>query len=128
MCIFIALLIYIGIVDTSNIISYWDKSGLTIHKPIESMTFWRFQQIKQYFHVSPLSTSYLSTARWYTKLEPLASLLCTKFQTYVILGQDISFDKIMVPFARRSKHTLKMKNKPVKKGFKIWALCDHGYL
>ena len=128
MHIFIALLIYIGIVSTSNISSYWDKDGLTIHKPMESMTLFRFQQIKRYFHVSAPPTSHLPTARWYTKLEPLASLLRTKFQAYVILGQNVSFDEIMVPFAGRSKHTLKMKNKLVKEGFKIWALYDHGYL
>jgi hypothetical protein len=123
MRIFIALLIYIGIVSTSNICSYWDKDGLTIHRPMESMTFFRFQQIKRYFHVSPPITT-----QWHMKLEPLASLLRTKFQAYVVLGQNVSFDEMMVPFAGRSKHTLKMKNKPIKEGFKIWALCDHGYL
>jgi hypothetical protein len=124
---FIALLIYIGIIGTSNIISYWDTSGLTIHKPMEFMTFFRFEQIKRYFHVSaPPTTSVLVC--WHTKLEPLASLLRTKFKAYVVLGQDVSFDEMMVPFAGRSKHTLKIKNKPVKEGFKIWALCDHGYL
>jgi hypothetical protein len=92
------------------------------------MTYYRFQQIKRYFHVSAPVTSHLSTARWYTKLEPLASLLCMKFQAYVVLGQNVSFDEMMVPFAGRSRHTLKMKNKPIKEGFKIWALCDHGYL
>jgi hypothetical protein len=86
MCIFIALLIYIGIVGTSNIDGFWDKSGLTIHKPMEFMTLFWFQQIKRYFHVSPPPTSRLSTAHWYTKLEPLYSLLRTKFQAYVVLG------------------------------------------
>jgi hypothetical protein len=128
MRIFIALLIYIGTVSASNISSYWDKDGLTIHKPMESMTYFRFQQIKRYFHVSPPLASHLSTARWHTKLEPLCSLLRTKFQAYVVLGQNVSFDEMMVPFAGRSKHTLKMKNKPISEGFKIWALCDHGYL
>jgi hypothetical protein len=46
----------------------------------------------------------------------------------VVLGQNVSFDEMMVPFSGRSKHTLKMKNKPILEGFKIWALCDHGYL
>jgi hypothetical protein len=83
MYIFIALLIYIGIVGTSNIVSYWDKSGNTFHKPIESMTLYQFQQIKRYFHISPppitSKLSHLPTTRWYTKLEPLASLFRTKF-------------------------------------------------
>jgi hypothetical protein len=53
MRIFIALLIYIGIVGTSNIRSYWNKSESTTHKPMESMTFFRFQQIKRYLYVLP---------------------------------------------------------------------------
>src|SRR5258706_903004 len=128
MRIFVALLIYMGIVGTSSISSFWDKQGNTVHKPMEFMTYYRFSQIKRYFHVSAPDISRLSTARWHTKLEPLASLLRTKFQEYVVLGQDVSFDEMMVPFSGRSRHTLKMKNKPISEGFKIWALCDHGYL
>jgi hypothetical protein len=92
------------------------------------MTFFRFEQIKSYFHVSPPPSTSLSTACWYTKLDPLSNLLCTKFKAYVVLGQNVSFNEMTVPFSRRSKHTLKMKNKPINEGFKIWALCDHGYL
>jgi hypothetical protein len=128
MRIFIALLIYIGIVSTSNIASFWNKSRNTIHKLMELMTYYRFSQIKRYFHVSALDISRLSTAQWYTKLEPLASMLRTKFQAYVVLGQNVSFDEMIVPFSGRSRHTLKMKNKLISKGFKVWALCDHGYL
>jgi len=39
MRIFIALLIYISIIGTSNTVSFWDKSGNTIYKLIESITF-----------------------------------------------------------------------------------------
>jgi hypothetical protein len=95
---------------------------------MESMTYYRFQQIKRYFYVSALVTSYQPTVRWHTKLEPLASLLRMKFQAYVVLGQNVSFDEMMVPFAGRSKHILKMKNKPISERFKIWALCDYRYL
>ena len=123
MRIFIALLIYIGIVGTSNISSFWNKTGNTIHKPMESMSFFQFEQIKWYFHVSPPITTH-----WHMKLEPLASLLHTEFQAYVILRQNVSFDEMMVPFSGWSQHTLKMKNKPISEGFKVWALCDHGYL
>jgi hypothetical protein len=45
-----------------------------------------------------------------------------------VLGQNVSFNKMMVPFSKRSQHTLKMKNKPISEGFKVWALCNHGYL
>jgi hypothetical protein len=86
---------------------------------MEFMTYYRFSQIKRYFHISALDISSISTAQWHTKLEPLANLLRTKFQEYVVLGQNVSFDEMMVPFSGRSQHTLKMKNKLVSEGFKV---------
>jgi hypothetical protein len=87
------------------------------------MTYYRYQQIMRYFHVSPPPlpkiTQPYTTAPWYMKLEPLASLLRKKFQAYVILGQNVSFDEMIVPYSGRSRHTLKMPNKPVSEGFKV---------
>jgi len=129
MRVFIALLIYIGIAGTAHIESYWTKDSNAIHKPMAFMTYFRFQQIKRYFHISsPPTSSRQPISQWHMKLEPLASLLRTKFQAFVVLSQNVSFDEMMIPFSGRSKHTLKMKNKPIKEGFKVWALCDHGYL
>jgi len=34
---------------------------------------------------------------------------------------------MVVRFCGRSHHTLKIRNKPIKEGYKIFALCDHGY-
>ena len=94
------------------------------------MSFYRFQQIKRYFHVSPppSTTTRIPLSHWHLKLEPLASMLRTKFQAYVVLGQNVSFDEMMIRFSGKLVHTLKMPNKLVKKGFKIWALYDQGYL
>jgi hypothetical protein len=60
MRIFIALLTYMGIAGTSNIRGFWNKSGNTIHKPMEFITLFWFQQIMRYFHVS--APSHPSTA------------------------------------------------------------------
>ena len=127
MRIFIALLIYISFTSNSNIKSYWLES-MNTHILIQYMTLFRFEQIKRYLHISPPPTTSLSTTQWHTKLEPLASQLRTRFKALVVLGQNVSFDEMMVPYSGRSKHTLKMKNKLIKEGFKIWALCDHSYL
>ena len=34
----------------------------------------------------------------------------------------------MIKFCGKTAHNLKIKNKPVKQGFKIWILGDHGYV
>ena len=101
MRIFIALLIYISIISALNIESFWDKDSLTIYKLIKFITFYQFKQIKRYLHIllPPSTTAQIPLSQWHLKLEPLASMLCTKFQTYVILSQNVSFDEIMVPFS-----------------------------
>jgi hypothetical protein len=129
--IYIALLIYIGIYKNSNIEDFWSKE-ITIHKPIEYISYFCFQQIKHYFHVSPPPVSnnptHLPIKLWYMKLALLYILLQKHFQIYTILGQNVSFDEIMVAFTGRSRHTLKMKNKPISEGFKLWALYDYSYI
>jgi len=62
MRIFIAVLIYIGIVGTSNIASFWDKGEHTIHKPMAFITYYWYQQIMRYFHISPLPLFTQTTA------------------------------------------------------------------
>jgi Transposase IS4 len=34
----------------------------------------------------------------------------------------------MVAFKGRSKHTVKLKNKPIDTGYKLWCIGDHGYI
>jgi hypothetical protein len=34
----------------------------------------------------------------------------------------------MLPFFGRSEDTVKMKNKSIKEGFKVWVLADYGYI
>jgi len=85
MRVFIALLIYIGIASIAYIESYWAKDSNAIHKPIAFMIYFQFQQIKRYFHISTL-TSRLLISQWYSKLEPLASPLRTRFQAFVVLS------------------------------------------
>jgi hypothetical protein len=34
----------------------------------------------------------------------------------------------MIPFRGNSDHTVKIKNKPISEGYKVWVLGDHGYV
>jgi hypothetical protein len=85
----------------------------------------RFEEIKRWFHLSPPQT--LARRRFFNKLEPLSSHLQERFQNYVVPATQISIDEMMVRFTGRSHHTLRMPNKPIPEGYKIYALCEHGY-
>ena len=64
---------------------------------------------------------------WYQKIEPLGSILREQFQQYYLPGTKDAIDEMVVRFCGRSRHRLKIRNKPIKEGYKIFALCDHGY-
>jgi hypothetical protein len=49
-------------------------------------------------------------------------------QTYLILEIEVAIDEIIVRFHGRSSDTCKMPNKPIKQGYKIFALADDAYI
>jgi hypothetical protein len=40
---------------------------------------------------------------------------------------NVSVDEMIILFFGRSKHTFKTPDKPIKEGYKIFALCEAGY-
>jgi Transposase IS4 len=58
----------------------------------------------------------------------MLSIFRTACWTYLILGTEVAIDEIMVRFHGRSSDTCKMPNKPIKQGYKIFALADNGYV
>ena len=65
--------------------------------------------------------------QWWYKLEPIASEFRTLYTQYWIPGINLSIDEMMVQCFGRSQHTFKAPNKPIKEGYKIFALCEAGY-
>jgi hypothetical protein len=51
-----------------------------------------------------------------------------RFQAVMTLGSRVAYDEQMLPFTGRSAHVTKVPGKPHPDGFKVWALCDRGYL
>lgn len=64
---------------------------------------------------------------WYSKVKPFAAPLRMASGKYLLPATQLSVDEMMVRFTGRSAHTIKIKNKPIKQGFKLFALCWHGY-
>ena len=83
---------------------------------MQHMSWYRFEQIKRYFHVSePID----EPITWYMKLSPLFEHLRSQFKAFCVLSQNVSVDEMMKAFTERSAHTVKMNNKPISEGFKM---------
>lgn len=55
------------------------------------------------------------------------SQVSTACQRLGLLIKNVSVDEMMVMNYDRSYKTVRIRHKPIKSGFKIWALCDCGY-
>ena len=86
----------------------------------------RFEQLKPFFHVSP-PIEKLPRPQWCRKLEPLSSALQYQFQRYCIPATEVSIDEMMIRLIGCSVHTVRLPNKPIPEGYKVFALCEHGY-
>jgi hypothetical protein len=122
--IFVGIQIYMGVYRYPAIEDYWTNTAK--HSPMSRMSCNRYQQIKRYFYISPPGV-HLERKDWWKKMEPLASYLRERFSKYYLPASDLAFDEMMVLFKGRSAHTIKMKNKPIDEGYKIYAMCEHGY-
>jgi hypothetical protein len=149
MKVFAGVLIYMGIHKEGDVAIYWntDMSEGPIHTCASVMSRIRYSQLHRFFHVavpSPredprnsdamtdeqfeaLPTDEKETSWWY-KLEPFVTHFRHNCQVHWIPGDRVAIDEMMIKFFGSSSHTVKMQNKPIKMGYKIWACCEQGYL
>lgn len=125
---FLGINIMMGIIRLSNRSQYWRKGRLTGN---QALSFRRYAQIKCYIHISiPEVNSHTPSSwtesPWWKKLEPLHSYLRAQSQTYFQPGTHVAVDEMMVQFAGRSKHTVRIPSKPIPVGYKVITLCHDG--
>ena len=123
--IFLSILIYLGLHSTNAIERLWNQDPKApIHQIAQKMTMKRFQQIKRFLHISELYTDHRP---YYAKVEPLLSHIRDISKKLYIPSSNVSVDEMMIRFSGCSTHTIRIKNKPTPEGYKVFALCDHGY-
>jgi hypothetical protein len=89
----------------------------------------RFDQLHRYFIIRDGSVNPPNDNEdFWWHLEPMASIIRLAFQRNWEPGSHLAIDESMIPFRGNSSHTIKMKNKPIKEGFKAWVLGDEGYV
>ena len=144
--VWLGLVLYMGVVSCPAVEDYWDED--TRQPPMGVMSLNRFEQLKRYLHVSPpvmqqpvasasasattsASTAALPSAtampEWWEKMEPMSSIVQARFKECYFPASNVAIDEMMVKCQGRSMHTLKMPNKPIDQGYKLFALADHGY-
>ena len=86
----------------------------------------RFQLIHRFFslNASPMSPN----APWFYRVQRVLDLIRTVCRNVYIPSSHITIDEAMVAFERRSNHTVKLKNKSITDGYKLWCIGDHGYI
>ena len=86
----------------------------------------RFELIHRFF--SPNAAPPPSNAPWFYRIQRIADLIRQACRDSYTPSSDIAIDEAMVAFKGRSKHTVKLKNKPINTGYKLWCIGDHGYI
>lgn len=132
--VFIGALIYMGAHRSPRVDRFFRRiypMGLApapIHVPMQYMTNFRFEQLKRYIHISGPRTPDPNKKEWWYRLEPLARRFRENCQRYYTPGSSLSVDEIMVRCYGRTSHTYRIPHKPIKQGYKIFCLAEHGYI
>jgi Transposase IS4 len=89
----------------------------------------RFEQIHRYFTIRDGSIYPRRAGEEFTwKLKPVALKIRLAFSQNWIPGSHLAIDESIIPFRGNSDHIVKMKNKPILEGYKVWVLGDYGYV
>jgi Transposase IS4 len=88
----------------------------------------RFEQIHRYFTLRDRSVQLQQEDESFAwSVEPIASIIRRNYCTNWTPSSHLAIDEAMIPYQGRSIHKVKLKNKPISEGYKVWVLADNGY-
>jgi Transposase IS4 len=95
----------------------------------ESLSLKRFKQIHRYFTLRDRSINPPQENESFVwPVDRVIVIIRRNFYTNWLPSSYISIDEAMIPFRDRSLHKVKMKNKPISEGYKVWVLADNRYV
>ncbi len=131
---FLGLIILMGINDLPNMKLYWSKDMVFHNAFISSIISRdRFLQIFYNLHLVDSALEPKRESKNYSKIYKIQSfieILRRIFQKNYNFGRYGTIDENMIKFKGRSSLTQYLSLKPIKRGYKVWCLCDSvtGYL
>lgn len=130
----LGLIIMMGLNPLTDVELFWSTDDFYNNPGISQvMTLKRYKKLIENFHVNNPNTELERSDPNYDKLakiRPLIGILNNNFSSLCSQSSSQSIDESMVKFKGRSSMKQYMPNKPIKRGYKIWARCDSesGYL
>ena len=117
-----------GITRKPSYRDYW-ASDPDLHNEFISrlMTVKRFSFLLSHLHLNDNSMQPRHDSQNLDKLyklRPLIDNLCNSFSKCYSAHAEVAVDESMVKFQGRSSLKQCMRDKPTKRGYKIWMLCD----
>ena len=123
-----------GINKLPEIRDYWSTNKQLRYAPIaDRISRDRFEEITRYLHFVDNETLPARGEQGFSRLqkvEPVISHMKDKFKSVYYPHCQCSIDEAMIPFKGRSSMKQYLPLKPVKRGFKVWAMADslNGYI
>jgi Transposase IS4 len=103
---------------------YWSN----LHNLNDSLSLKRFEQIHRYFTLRDRSIDPRQEGESFVwPVDRVAAIIRRNFQINWLPSSHIFIDEAMILFRGRSLHKVKLKNKPISEGYKVWVLADDGY-
>ena len=131
---YIGFMILMGINRLPEIRDYWSTDKSLRYAPIaDRISRDRFEEITRYLHFTDNDKLPARGEDGFSRLQkvdPIISALKQKFKAVYYPHSQLSVDEAMIPFKGRSSMKQYLPLKPVKRGFKVWAMADalNGYL
>lgn len=125
---FIGILLFSGYHHVPHVKLFWSMEP-TFGIPIIRQTMPRntFLRLKSNFHIANNDT--LELADKFAKVRPLFKILNDRYMQFGVWAEHLSIDETMVPYFGRHSAKMFIRGKPIRFGYKLWALCsDSGYM
>ena len=123
---YLGCLLFLGLHQEPCYEECWKVEG---HNLGQYLPLKRYEQLNRYFTLRDRVTiPPKESDEWYWILEPVATMLRSTYKNLWHLGTYVAIDEAMEAYRGRTEHTIKIKNKPISEGFKVWVLAEAGYV
>ncbi|GFO33468.1 hypothetical protein PoB_005997300 [Plakobranchus ocellatus] len=125
---FIAICIHMGLDKKSTLHNYWTRHPVlySLVAP-KVMVRERFLSILAFLHIND-NDSFVPHGQpdhdRIQKIRPFIDYLNAKFKEVYQPQREVCIDEAMIPFKRRSRFKVYLKNQPTKWGFQLYELCE----